>query len=159
ENMVKNEVKAKAKNKQDKAIRRRWGGNIIDAGNGWTAVPNILIERQQALKIDPVKMNIILVLLKHWWKKDDKPYPGKKTIADIIGRDVDTVRKHLKQLEDRKLISREPRFFPSEKGGGQTTNEYNLQGLIDKLSDLSDRAIADDAKHHDDESRKRRGHV
>lgn len=37
--------------KKLKAHEKKWGRETI--GLGWTAIPNLLLERQQALKIDP----------------------------------------------------------------------------------------------------------
>lgn len=109
-------------------LQKRWGKNVIDAG--WTAIPNTLIERQQALKLNPTEMNILLILLKYWWEDGRSPFPSKTTIAEYINRDISTVRKNMKSLEDKNLIKREPRFY--EKGG-QSSNSYNLSGLVSAL--------------------------
>lgn len=145
------------KDDSETAIKRRWGSNVIDAANGWTAVPNFLLERQQALKIDPVQLNILLVLMKYWWNRDEKPYPSKKTIADIVGRDPDTVRKHLKDLEEKGLLTRNERFKPRSDGGGQTSNEYSLEGLLSKLSEMADTELKEQKEQKETQARKRRG--
>ncbi len=59
-----------------RALVQKWGKGTLDV-EGWTAIPNILLERQQVLNIDAVKLNILLVLLKHWWEKPKMPYPSK----------------------------------------------------------------------------------
>ncbi|MDW3150601.1 helix-turn-helix domain-containing protein, partial [Vibrio sp. 2132-1] len=76
-------------------LSKRWGKEVIN--EGWTAIPNTLIERQQALKLNPTEMNILLVLLKYWWEDNKSPFPSKKTIADYINRDISTVRKTKKK--------------------------------------------------------------
>ncbi len=109
-------------------LSKRWSKGVIDSG--WTAIPNVLIERQRALKLNPTEMNVILVLLKYWWTDGKSPFPSKSTIADFINRDLSTVRRTLKGLEDKKLIKRDARYFDK---GGQTSNSYDLSGLVLEL--------------------------
>ena len=45
-----------------KSLEKKWGKNVIE--QGWTGVPNTLIERQQALELSSLDVNILLVLLK-----------------------------------------------------------------------------------------------
>lgn len=101
--------KKTAPSKDLKALERKWGKPTLEV-EGWTAIPNILLERQQALGIDAVKLNILLVLLKHWWEKPNMPYPSKTTIGEIVGRDKSTVQKHIKQMENAGLLNRNKRF-------------------------------------------------
>lgn len=106
-------------------LQKRWGKSVIDLG--WTGIPNTLIECQQVLKLNPTEMNILLILLKYWWEDGRSPFPSKTTIAEYINRDISTVRKNIKSLENKKLIQREARYY--EKGG-QSSNSYNLSGLV-----------------------------
>ncbi|MEG7524910.1 MAG: hypothetical protein M3H12_17750, partial [Chromatiales bacterium] len=100
-----------------KALEHKWGKQTLEV-EGWTAIPNILLERQQVLGIDAVKLNILLVLLKHWWEKPKMPYPSKTTIGEIVDRDKSTVQKHIKQMEENGLLNRKKRF---QSAGGQTS--------------------------------------
>jgi len=138
-----------------KALERKWGKITLDV-DGWTAIPNILLERQQALSIDAVKLNILLVLLKHWWEKSKMPWPSKATIGEIVGRDKSTVQKHLKEMERRGLVKRNSRY---QSAGGQTSNEYDLTGLITQLKALAKEEQRERKKREDEDARKRRGHV
>lgn len=146
-----------SKGKEESKIRDRWGNNNIDAGPGWTAIPNFLLERQQALGLDPVQLNILLVMLKHWWEKDNKPYPSKKRMAETVNRSPDTVRKHIKEMELRGLVKRNKRFKDSDDGGGQTTNEYDLSGLVNKLEVFALEEIKEKKKGEARRAKKRRG--
>lgn len=47
-----------------------------------------------------------MILLKHAWKADDKPFPTKRVIAELVGRDPSTVRKAIQRLEEKGLIKR-----------------------------------------------------
>lgn len=138
-----------------RALVGKWGKETLEV-DGWTAIPNILLERQQALSIDAVKLNILLVLLKHWWEKPKMPYPSKATIGEIVGREKSTVQKHIKQMEAQGLLKREKRF---QSAGGQTSNLYDLSGLIVKLKKLAKEELKARKERKDDEGRKRRGHT
>ena len=43
-------------------------------------------------------------------------YPSYKTIGDAIGVSINTVRKYVARLEERKLITTEPTIVSSEDG-------------------------------------------
>jgi len=146
--------KKNSKAKEKKIMEEKWGKDVIEVYN-WTAFPNLLLERQQALKLDPVQMNILLVLLKRWWLSDNMPFPGRKEIANTIGRDVSTVTRQLKNMEDNGLIVRESQF----KNGGQISNKYNLQGLLDKLDFFAQEEKKEQKNAKEETERKRRGHI
>src|SRR5262245_11325892 len=74
---------------------------------GWTAIPSVIFEYQTRLGLDPLDINIILHLVSHWWKKDNKPYPFKVTIANRIGVDPRTVQRRIAAMERAKFIRRE----------------------------------------------------
>lgn len=131
----------------EKENEKKWTKPVMAAG--WTAIPSVLLEQQQALGLSAMEINILLHLIRHWWKKDDLPYPSKQTIADCVGVDRRTVQRHIEQMEKRGLIRRAHRFHPS---GGQQSNFYDFSGLIKALVPLAKEAIA--AK---EERRKQRG--
>jgi predicted transcriptional regulator len=136
---------------QNQQLSKRWGAVVNE---GWTAIPNILIERQQALQLKPTEMNIILVLLKYWWEEGKSPYPSKQTIGELINRDATTVRKSLKRLEELGYVKRGSRYH--EKGG-QTSNEYDLSGLVDKLKEEAKEQVKLKETRKSEDARIRRG--
>ena len=139
---------------QVKKLEERWGKQTLDV-KGWTGIPSLLLERQQMLKIDPVDMNILLVLLSHWWNKENMPFPSKGRIAEIINRDMGTVRRHIKKLEDNGLVTREERFLSN--GNGQTSNIYRLDGLVSRLAKEAEQEAMEQKKRDEEDSAKRRG--
>ena len=139
---------------QVKKLEERWGKQTLDV-KGWTGIPSLLLERQQMLKINPVDMNILLVLLSHWWNKENMPFPSKGRIAEIINRDMGTVRKHIKKLEDNGLVTREERFLSN--GNGQTSNIYRLDGLVSRLAKEAEQEAMEQKKRDEEDSAKRRG--
>src|SRR6059058_362979 len=104
---------------------KKWTQTLIQAG--WLIIPSIILERQQGLGLDATDVNILLHLARHWWTSDNLPYPSKRTIAECMGIDTSTVRRHLADMEKRGIIKRLAR---SSQKYGQQTNKYDLSGLI-----------------------------
>jgi predicted transcriptional regulator len=123
--MSKNIIAKTATQETLKENEKKWTKPLMDAG--WTVIPSIIIERQKALGLDSIDMNIIVHLASRWWTADGKPYPSKGTIAEAIGVEPRTVQRHIARLESAGLVRREQR---RTKGQGSRTNVYHLDGLI-----------------------------
>jgi DNA-binding transcriptional regulator YhcF (GntR family) len=104
---------------------KKWSKALMAAG--WNVVPNILIEKQAALGLDALDMNIILHLSHYWWQADNLPHPSVATMAKAIGVKPRTIQKRIKALEDLNLVKREERRFTKD---GSITNRYDFSGLI-----------------------------
>ena len=113
--------------KELKENEKKWTPELLEAG--WVMIPNVLLERQQALGLSALDVNILLQILRHWWKKDELPFPSKKTIAECIGIKENTVQKRIREMERDGLIKRVPRR--DSKHNGQTSNAYVFDGLIE----------------------------
>jgi hypothetical protein len=138
--------------KRLRQIELKWTPTLVQAG--WTAFPSVLLERQQALGLDALDINILLHLIRHWWYADNLPHPSKKTIAKCIGIDESTVRRRIASMEQDGLIARTPR---RDAAYGQQTNSYDLAGLIKALTPYAEEAIRVRKKrHHEDKERLRR---
>jgi len=124
--------------KQLQVNERKWSKTLMDAG--WTVIPNVIIERQQALGLSSLDINILMHLATYWWKADEKPYPSKKTIATAIGVTPRTVQRRIAALEAGGLIHREERRI---KGHGSKTNIYHLDGLIKEAQPFAQEKIGD----------------
>jgi len=124
---------------------KKWSKTLMAAG--WTAMPSIIVERQKALGLDALDMNIVLHLATYWWTADNKPHPSKKTIAEAIGVTPRTVQRRITALQTAGFIRREERRV---KGKGSHTNVYHFDGLIraaqpyakEKLEEIADRQIS-----------------
>ncbi len=127
------EVIAFPKTKASKADQRRfegrWGKAVAD--RGYTMLPAVLIRAQHRLGLEPEHFNALLHVVYHWWEPDNNPYPAKATIAARMDKSPKTVQRYLKALEDSGLIRRIVRFEPNR---GQTSNGYDLSGLVKKLA-------------------------
>jgi len=114
----------------------KWTPTLMSAG--WTALPSVIIERQQAIGLDPLDINIILILANYWWYAERLPYPTKKSIAETMGVNPATVQRRIAALEQGGLIKRIPKFHPQH---GQTGNEYDLRGLIEAVKPYAEEKI------------------
>jgi predicted transcriptional regulator len=114
-----------------KESERKWGVAVMKLG--YCILPSILLQAQARLLITPQQMMVLLQLVEHWWKADNKVYPSKETLADRIGLSAKQVQRPIKALEEKKLVKRIPRTL---KGRGKTSNEYDLSGLVKKLKEI-----------------------
>lgn len=105
---------------------KKWSKPLMAAG--WNVIPNIIIEKQEALGLDALDMNIILHLSHYWWQPDNVPHPSVATIAKAIGVTPRTVQKRIAALEKLNFLRREERRFTQN---GSVTNRYHFDGLIE----------------------------
>lgn len=115
----------------EKENSKKWGNKAMALG--YVQVPSLLIQRQRELGLDAVNLNIVLQISTYWWRKDELPYPSKKTLADALNLDESTIRRRIAALEKAGYLTREQR---SNSAKGQLSNKYNLSGLIKKLEPL-----------------------
>ena len=132
------------KNEKDKGFNhneKKWSKALMDAG--WTVIPSVILERQQALGLDATDINIILQLARHWWHSDNPPHPSKRTIAQCMGIDESTVRRRIAAMEREGLIERRQRRGINH---GQLSNEYHFDGLIKSATPFAEEIIAQRAR-------------
>lgn len=116
----------KATKEQLKENEKKWSKELMDAG--WTALPSIIFEKQHALGLDSLDLNILGYLSTHWWIAENKPFPTKKTIAQAIGVHPRTVQKKIAAMEGAGFIKRE---YRKGKDKGSKSNIYHFDGLIE----------------------------
>jgi predicted transcriptional regulator len=133
-----NPTKANAGEQQkgSRSNEAKWTEALMSAG--FTVLPSIILDKQRALGIDSIDLNILLQLVKHWWKKDDLPYPSKDTLSELIGVSASAVRKRIQRLEKEGLVERISRY---DTKGGQQSNFYKFDGLISKMTPYAQEAI------------------
>lgn len=115
---------------------KKWTPALMAAG--WTTFPSVILDRQQALGLDAIDINILLHLAKHWWEADNPPYPSKRTIADCMGIDRRTVQRRIAAMEASGFIERRAR---KGRDGGTGTNAYVFTGLIEKATPFAKEAV------------------
>jgi predicted transcriptional regulator len=115
------------------AMEERWGKNVIKAG--YTLFPSIILRAQARLHINAVELAVLMHLLDHWWDNAEMPFPSKKRIADRLAVSAKTVQRAIVGLETEGLVRRVKR---SNGNGGQASNHYDLQPLIDRIRPIAD---------------------
>ena len=115
------------------AMEERWGKNVIKAG--YTLFPSIILRAQARLHINAVELAVLMHLLDHWWDNAEMPFPSKKRIADRLAVSAKTVQRAIVALETEGLVRRVKR---SNGNGGQASNHYDLQPLIDRIRPIAD---------------------
>lgn len=125
-----------------KHSERKWGKAVMS--HGYFLVPSILLQAQARLAVSAQEMMVLLQLAEHWWHPESKIYPSKEALGERVGLGEKQVQRHIRRLEEAKLVKRIKRFNP---GGGRTSNEYDLSGLVKKLQQIEpDFATAKQAK-------------
>lgn len=124
----------------------KWGAQVM--AEGFCLIPSLLLRAQPRLHLSPTQLAVLLQIIDHWWEADRKPYPGKKELSDRLGISQRQVQRYLTELEEEGLLRRVERYGDH---GGRLSNLYDLQGLVDKLTE-----IAPDFRKIRDEGRKDR---
>jgi len=79
--------------RERRRLVERWGAELLEPG--WVALPAIILEKQAALELDALDLNIIMHLARRWFDADQPPSPGKQGIADAILCDPRTVQRRM----------------------------------------------------------------
>ncbi len=148
--VVMKKLTKKEAQKQFSQNEKKWTPTLMKAG--WTVIPSVILERQQALGLDPLDINILLQLAKHWWYHDNLPHPSKQSLADCIGVDKSTIRRRIAKMEKDGLINRESRI---DKKFGQRSNFYSFAGLIESATPFAEEAIAVKEQQKNENSKRR----
>jgi hypothetical protein len=124
----------------------KWSKPLMDAG--WNAIPSVIIEKQEALGLDAIDMNIIVHLSNYWWTAENLPHPSVGTIAKAIGVKSRTVQKRIKALEELGLMNRIER---RKTRYGSDTNLYGFAGLIKAAGPFAQEKLAAKDKREKEE--------
>lgn len=122
----------------DKSVAAKWSAPLAKAG--WTSFPSVIFERQAALGLEPLDINILLHLAGYWWKPGEHAHPSKTTIAKAIGVTPRTVQKRIAAMEAAGFIQR---IYRKTGVGDNDTNEYDLRGLIKAAKPFAEEKIAE----------------
>lgn len=110
---------------------QKWGAKVMD--NGFCMLPSLLLRAQRRLHLNPTQLAVLIQIVDHWWDAGRKPYPSKKELSQRLGIGERQIQRYLTDLEDEGLIKRIPRYADHK---GRMSNMYDLQGLVDKLTEL-----------------------
>lgn len=150
--MVEKKEKQKGAAAKKQAIEQRWTKPLADAG--WTALPNIILERQRDLGLEPIDVNVLLQIAQFWWEPGVPAHPSIGRVAQAIGVDRRTVQRRLRRMEKLGLLESHARNYTQ---GGRRTNAYTFDGLIEKTRPFAEEALeVREQKRKKDEARRRR---
>ena len=111
---------------------KKWGEKTW--GAGWVGIPDALLHGQARLNISAAELSVLLQLLRRWWRVDEEAFPSRQTIADATGQSVRTVQRALDGLVRGGFIEKRHR----RKNGGDTSNAYSFDGLIEALKPIAE---------------------
>ena len=145
----KTSVKPVSRAKELRINEQKWSKPLMDAG--WTAIPTVIFERQRALGLDALDVNILLHLAAYWWTPDNKPHPAKGTIAAAINVAPRTVQRHIAAMEKANFIRRQQRRLP---GKGSKTNVYHFDGLIAAALPFAKEKLAEKKRRAEEDTKR-----
>lgn len=125
----------------EQKVADKWTKPVADAG--WTSFPNVIFERQQALQLTPLDINILLHLAGNWWSPGNNPFRTKKSLALAIGVHPRTIQKRIEEMERWGYIKR---IYRKSAEGDNLPNEFDLSGLIEKITPFAQEKLAERAK-------------
>jgi hypothetical protein len=108
----------------------KWGVEVMAIG--FCILPSLLFRAQNRLGLKSTHFAVILQLADYWWYDDNLPFPKKQTLAERVGLKEKQVQRLIRDLEQRGYVRRIVRKTPH----GQTSNYYDLSGLVKKLKEL-----------------------
>ena len=85
-------------------------------------------------------VNVILQIAKYWWSPGSPPFPSVGILVAAIGVDARTVQKRISRMVDAGLLERHEQFLSQ---GGQSSNAYTFQGLIERCTPFAEEIVAE----------------
>lgn len=121
------------------AAAKKWGSKVIALG--FCMLPSLLLRAQRRLGLNPTQLAVLIQLADFWWDAGRKPFPKKADLALRLNLSERQVQRYIAELEEAGFVRRIERRASHR---GKISNEYDLQGLVDKLAaiepDFSDAA-------------------
>lgn len=103
----------------------RFGAEIME--EGFTSVPNLVLNHYAALGITGAEMLFIIHVWQFWWSERENPHPSSRVLAERMGVDQRTVRNYSASLEAKGFLVTRERIIPGE---GQRANVYDFAKLL-----------------------------
>lgn len=120
-----------AKRAGSKASADKWGAKVIALG--FCMLPSLLLRAQRRLRLSPTQLAVLIQLADFWWDAGRKPFPKKADLAQRLGLSERQVQRYIAELEEAGFVRRIERRAMHR---GKISNEYDLQGLVDKLAEI-----------------------
>jgi hypothetical protein len=114
-----------------KALAAIWGNKVAD--HGYVGVPHVMLAMQSRMGLNPTQTLVLLQLLDYWRRADSPPFPSIGMLATRVGLKERQLRRVLAELENGGFLRRGRRTLLK---GGQTSNFFDLSGLVKKVQAL-----------------------
>lgn len=139
--------KKRQENSGLRLLQQKWGPDLIAAG--WVALPSIILERQDALGLDAIDLNVILHIAKHWFEPGNLPHPSKGSIAKAMQVTPRTIQKRFSRLDALGFVQRIERRGPKGTKGSQTS-KFDFSGLTKEATPFAIEALQERKKKRDE---------
>ncbi|MBB4087494.1 helix-turn-helix domain-containing protein [Sphingomonas carotinifaciens] len=113
------------------AAANKWGAKVIALG--FCMLPSLLLRAQRRLGLSPTQLAVLIQLADFWWDAGRKPFPKKADLALRLNLSERQVQRYIAELEEAGFVRRIERRASHR---GKISNEYDLQGLVDKLAEI-----------------------
>jgi predicted transcriptional regulator len=113
------------------AAANKWGAKVIALG--FCMLPSLLLRAQRRLGLNPTQLAVLIQLADFWWDAGRKPFPKKADLALRLNLSERQVQRYIAELEEAGFVRRIERRASHR---GKISNEYDLQGLVDKLAEI-----------------------
>jgi hypothetical protein len=125
--------KKRLQQNEQKRNEQKWSPTLMEAG--WTVLPSIILEKQDALGLDAIDVNILLQLARYWWYTDnlphDKKYKGQQTnlyhfdglikAATPYAKEFIAMREQQRNAHAARRSRKKPRPTPVMDSGSEIT--------------------------------------
>jgi len=125
------QVPAKKPPRKSSSAANKWGAKVIALG--FCMLPSLLLRAQRRLGLNPTQLAVLIQLADFWWDAGRKPFPKKADLALRLNLSERQVQRYIEQLEKAGFVKRIERRASHR---GKISNEYDLQGLVDKLAEI-----------------------
>ena len=123
------------------AFTERFGPTVRDAGV--VLLPRVLLTGLGELGIKPIHAVVLMQMIACWGGASDHPFPKRKLLRNWLGCDKRTLDRAIADLVRFGLIEKRARTSKTRR---QTSNEYDLTNLVERLEPLGHRAIVEKRK-------------
>jgi DNA-binding GntR family transcriptional regulator len=103
----------------------------------------VLLTGLAELKIKPIHAVVLMQMIACWGGAGDHPFPKRKLLCKWIGCDKRTLDRAIAELVEHGLVKKRRRTGHTRR---QTSNEYDLTNLVERLKPLGRRAITEKKK-------------
>lgn len=110
-------------------LREKWGDSLRQ---GFVVIPWVMLSRQRELDLTSLELVVLMHLIASWWEANNAPYPSSQTIAKRMAVSARTVQRHLKALEGKGFLVKQPSSLANN--GTSMVTRYDLTPLARKLS-------------------------